>query len=79
MFAYPDGKHNRISKAVLESCGYQVAMTQNLGFNTDATHRLELKRIEIPFDDSMPSFRGRVCLSLPSRSQLRLREWARPN
>ncbi len=64
LFAYPDGKHNRLSKEALESCGYQVAVTQDFGFNQHAEERLELKRIEIPYHDPLPSFRGRVSFAL---------------
>lgn len=64
LFAYPDGKHSEASRTALESCGYQVAVTQDFGCNDELIGRLKLKRIEVPFDDPMPSFRARVSLSL---------------
>lgn len=64
LFAYPDGKHNGLSRAALAAYGYQAAVTQDFGCNQDAKELLELKRIEIPFNDPMPSFRGRVSLVL---------------
>ncbi len=64
LFAYPDGKHYGLSKAALESCGYQVAVTQDFGSNYGIKNQLELKRIEIPFHDPMPSFCARVSLAL---------------
>jgi peptidoglycan/xylan/chitin deacetylase (PgdA/CDA1 family) len=65
LFAYPDGKHNELSTAVVKSSGYKSAVTQDFGCNQNTKSRLLLKRIEIPFNDPMPSFRGRVSLALP--------------
>lgn len=64
LFAYPDGKHNTLSKAVLESYKYQVAVTQDTGYNHDMKSQFTLKRIEVPFNDSMPSFRCRSSYAL---------------
>lgn len=72
LFAYPDGKHNGLSKAALESCGYQAAVTQDFGCNHDINGRLVLKRIEIPFNDPMPSFRCRTSLALTNNSRVEI-------
>lgn len=69
LFAYPDGKHSGLSKTALGLCGYQAAVTQDLGCNNDANEPLALRRIEIPFNDPIPSFRCRTSLAvtIPSR------------
>lgn len=66
LFAFPDGKHNALSIAALESYGYQVAVTQDAGYNHDLKSWFMLKRIEIPFNDPLPSFRCRTSLTLTS-------------
>jgi peptidoglycan/xylan/chitin deacetylase (PgdA/CDA1 family) len=70
LFAYPDGKHNGLSKAALGLCGYQAAVTQDPGCNNNTNEWLELKRIEIPFNDPIPSFRCRTSLALTSNRRI---------
>ncbi len=64
LFAYPDGKYDDTAKEVLKMCGYKGAVTQDFGVNSADDDYLGLKRIEIPFDDPLPSFRSRVSTAL---------------
>lgn len=63
-FAYPDGKHNPSTAAAVLACGYDVALTQDLGFNQGSEHRLALRRVEVPWHDPLQTFRCRTSLSL---------------
>lgn len=65
-FAYPDGKHSEKTGEALHACGYDVALTQDPGFNDAMERRLALRRIEMPWHDPMQSFRCRTSLSLAS-------------
>lgn len=60
-FAYPDGKHSRLTERLVKSAGFSVAMTQDRGVNSGDDNLLQLKRIEIPSHDPLPTFRGRSC------------------
>lgn len=64
LFAYPDGKHSVITKEALLSSGYRAAVTQDFGFNKSKQACLELKRIEVPYDDPLLSFRARVSFAI---------------
>ena len=67
LFAYPNGDHNESSRNALETLGYKAAVTQDSGSNGYLSHSLALKRIEVPFNDPMPSFRARSSLALVRR------------
>lgn len=70
LFAYPDGKHNNFTEEKMRSYGYHVAVTQDYGFNQGSRSRLKVKRIEVPFNDPIPSFHCRVSLAIPPSTQI---------
>lgn len=64
LFAYPDGKYNENVMEIVQSSGHHLAVTQDFGCNTDAKQPFALKRIEMPFNDPLTSFRCRTALCL---------------
>ena len=64
LFAYPDGKHNDSTMKALQHYGYNIAVTQDFGYNQNAKNYLQLKRIEIQYNDPFSTFCARTSLAI---------------
>jgi len=64
LFAYPNGDHDETTRQDVATCGYRLAVTQDLGANDAASPPLALRRVEISYHDPFASFPGRVSLAL---------------
>jgi peptidoglycan/xylan/chitin deacetylase (PgdA/CDA1 family) len=59
-FAYPNGSWDKASAAAVSQAGYEGAVTQDWGVNHRRESRFTMKRIEIPWYESLATFRCRI-------------------
>jgi peptidoglycan/xylan/chitin deacetylase (PgdA/CDA1 family) len=60
LFAYPDGKHSATACRLVETLDFKVALTQDRGSNSKESNLFAMKRIEIPFNETLSTF---ICRS----------------
>lgn len=60
LFSYPDGKHDLSVQRIVAKAGFEIAVTQDNGANSKRSEVMALHRIDIPYNDPMPTFRRRV-------------------
>lgn len=68
-FAYPNGDHSPQVSALIKCLGYQAALTQDFGANTNGMDAYCMKRIEVPYHDPLPSFAYRARRALKDVSK----------
>lgn len=56
VFAYPNGMYDPAVLRAVHECGYRYAVTQDWGENIRMQDPLTLRRLEVPFDESMSVF-----------------------
>lgn len=63
-FAYPDGAWDIGSSGAVKEAGYDAGITQDFGANAKECDPYAIKRIEVPYDDPIATFRCRNSLAL---------------
>jgi len=69
LFSYPNGDWDERTRKLIEKAGYSAAVTQQYGMNSADSHLHSLKRIEVPYDESLGTFACRSSLLVKSFSQ----------
>jgi len=72
LFSYPNGDWDERTRKLIEKAGYSAAVTQQYGINSADSHLHSLKRIEVPYDESLGTFACRSSLIATSFSEIRL-------
>ena len=65
LLAYPDGRHSAGVEGLVASAGFRAAVTQDWGANGHDTDPLQLRRVEVPYHDPLPTCRVRASLAWP--------------
>jgi peptidoglycan/xylan/chitin deacetylase (PgdA/CDA1 family) len=73
LFSYPDGDWNENCKLYVQKEGYQAAVTQDKGKNSVNCDPYSLKRIEVPFNETLRTFACRCSLVSLNTGKFHLR------
>jgi len=73
LFSYPDGDWDENCKLYVQKEGYQAAVTQDKGKNAVNCDPYTLKRIEVPFNETLRTFACRSSLVSLSTGKFHLR------
>jgi len=62
LFSYPNGDWDERSRELVRQAGYSASVTQQCGMNSTEFHPHSLKRIEVPYNETLGTFACRSSL-----------------